>query len=71
MNFKLLFLIGSILTFLGLFWMLLPHAFHDKIIENQHIIHIIQGLIPTLLGLIMMVNSENKLKYLSKNKNFK
>jgi len=70
MNFKPLYFLGSILVFIGLFWMLLPHAFHNEIIsqldENTHTalhyVHILEGLIPTILGLIFMIHSESKLK---------
>jgi len=76
MNFKFLYFLGSILVFTGIFWMLLPHAFHEQIIAEvdeegigaSHYIHLLQGLIPTILGLIFMQYSDQKIKLLKKTK---
>ena len=70
MNFKFLYNLGCGILFIGLFWMLLPHAFHEEIIAEineeglglSHYLHLLEGLVPTILGLILMVYSENKLK---------
>ena len=70
MNFRFLFFLGSVLLFIGLFWMLLPHAYHNEIIseidedarEVSHYLHLLEGLIPTILGLTLMILNENKLK---------
>lgn len=71
MNFKFIFFLGSLFLFLGLFWLLLPHAYHEKLTEfdSSHLFHILEGLILTLLGLILMIYSEKKLNLLSKTKN--
>ncbi len=59
---KKLYWICTIVLFLGLLWMFLPHTAHNAIIteeeETEHYEHIIQGLIPTLLALIGMVWNE-------------
>ncbi len=66
MRFKIIYNLGSIILFLGLFWMLLPHAFHEKIIgnvvEESHIAHTIQGLIIAILGLIIMAFTDKKIR---------
>ena len=54
---------GSVLLFLGLFWMFLPHAYHNTLItippaENQeHIVDIFEGVAAALGGLGFMVLS--------------
>ena len=71
MNFNFLYFLGSILVFIGLFWMLLPHALHEQIIVEideeglgiSHYIHLLEGLIPTILGLILMIYLEKHQKY--------
>jgi len=66
---KILYLLGGILLFIGLLWMFLPHATHAAILgeedEAEHYVHIIQGIIPTILGLILLLwydKRENKNK---------
>ena len=69
MKFKIIYLIGSIILFLGLFWMLLPHANHAEIIssisseieETSHFLHTLEGLTLTILGLIIMIYSNRKI----------
>jgi len=50
---------GALVLFIGLFWMFLSHAFHERLIsqveENFHIIHIFEGLLITITGLIFML----------------
>ena len=66
---KLIYILGSIVLFLGLIWMLLPHATHEQIAESiietegfevSHILHTLEGLIATILGLILMVYTEKQ-----------
>ena len=74
MNFKIIYVIGSFLLFVGLLWMLLPHSFHEEVISHvdedsldiSHTLHILQGLIPAILGLILMIYAEKKLKITAK-----
>lgn len=76
MNFKLIYLTGSILVFIGLFWALLPHAFHEQTIAEineeglgiSHYIHLLEGIISTILGLILMQYSDQKIKLSYKKK---
>lgn len=67
---KKIYWICTIVLFLGLLWMFLPHAAHNLIIseveETEHYEHIIQGLIPTILSLIVMILNE---KHSSKKNN--
>lgn len=61
---KTLFIIGSIILFFGLLWLLLPHTIHEKFVltkDDIHIRHIYQGIILIILGLVVMVVS-NKLE---------
>lgn len=70
MNYKVIYYIGCFLLFIGLFWILLPHAYHNQIISEvegqesdiDHFYHILQGLLPTLLGLVLMISTEQKIK---------
>ncbi len=75
MMFKFLYLIGSIILFLGLFWMFLPHAYHAEIVSltesenlSSHLIHTLQGLLATLIGLFIMIGVEKYKKKLYKNR---
>lgn len=89
-NFRLLYGAGSILLSLGLFWMLLPHAFHESAADAaavsareidsdlaheeepessySHYIHLLQGVIATILGLLIMEYSDRKLKSININR---
>ncbi len=67
MKFSFIYFIGSITLFIGLLWMFLPHAYHEEILENvsynvdlSHITHTVQGLILTLIGLIIMILVQKK-----------
>ena len=66
MNLKLLYAAGTVLLFLGLFWMFLPHAAHELIIdqeeETEHYVHLLQGAIMTVFALVVMVISSKKSK---------
>ena len=58
MNKRIIYFVGSVILFLGLLWMFLPHAFHNVITEEdetEHYVHLIQGLIITILGLFIMI----------------
>ena len=64
MKHSVFYFIGSILLFLGLLWMLLPHAFHSQILQEnepeqqtEHYLHILQGLIVAVSGLYIMLLS--------------
>ncbi len=67
---KKLYWICTIVLFLGLLWMFLPHAAHGAITgveeETEHYEHVIQGLIPTLLALVGMIWNEKQSKKKSK-----
>ena len=69
---KFLFILGALILFLGLLWMFLPHQYHEAILtpeqEEEHYIHIIQGIIPTILGIILMNISEKRSKNININK---
>ena len=58
---RYLYYLGSFLLFIGLLWMFLPHAFHQKILSEkedvEHLIHIFQGLIFVVIGLALMILS--------------
>ncbi|MBI2670401.1 hypothetical protein HYX18_00245 [Candidatus Woesearchaeota archaeon] len=59
--------------FIGILWMMLPHAYHERLInesDSNHVFHIIQGLITTLIGLsIMLCNNKLSNKIEKNNKN--
>lgn len=65
---KTIYWICTVVLFLGLLWMFLPHAAHNAIVfeieheeeETEHYEHVIQGLIPTLLALAGMIWNEKK-----------
>lgn len=64
MNFKVIYNIGSIILFLGMLWSFLPHAYHSLITqedETEHYIHLLEGVIGIVLGLIIMIWSNRKL----------
>ncbi|MBI2148894.1 hypothetical protein HYU23_04390 [Candidatus Woesearchaeota archaeon] len=56
--------VGALILFIGLLWMFLPHAFHERLIsqieETSHIIHIFQGVIISIVGIFVMVLSNKK-----------
>jgi len=56
---KLTYLLGSIILFFGIVWLLLPHASHAELIENDspHYVHILQGVFLTLIGLALLIYS--------------
>lgn len=64
MNWK--YWLGCIILFLGLLWLLLPHAYHHTVsdaigIDDEiHWLHILEGVIGTLLGLWLVVISQPK-----------
>ena len=63
MNFKFLYPLGCLLLFLGLLWLFLPHAAHEKVTgeaETLHIEHLFQGIILTLAGLALILIHNNK-----------
>ena len=75
MIFKISYIIGSIILFLGLFWMFLPHAYHAEIVSlresedlSSHLIHTFQGLLVALIGLTLMIGVEKYKKRLYKNR---
>lgn len=67
MNFKNLRRISAVLLFVGLLWMMLPHAFHNIVLEEvheegelSHYIHLAQGLALTIVGLAVMNYCDKK-----------
>lgn len=67
MNF--IYFLGCIFLFFGLFWTFLPHIYHEQIsekidnsLETSHLIHILEGLILTILGILSIEYSNRKLK---------
>ncbi|MBI5803097.1 hypothetical protein HY448_00195 [Candidatus Pacearchaeota archaeon] len=66
MNFKFVYWLLWTFVFLGLLWMFLPHAFHNTITNDtatEHITHILQGLIPVLLSLAVLIYLERNGKF--------
>lgn len=60
---KTLYWICTVVLFLGLLWVFLPHAFHNAITqenETSHYTHIIEGIIPTIIALVVMIWNEEK-----------
>lgn len=62
MKFNFIYLAGSIIAFVGLLWMFIPHIYHSGIIgetigiaETGHIWHIFQGLVVFLIGVFVMI----------------
>ena len=70
MNFKIIYFLGAVVLFLGLLWSLLPHAFHEKVslfekddsFTFSHQIHLLEGLITAIFGLIILIYSDKKIK---------
>jgi len=67
MNKKVVYYVGCVVLFLGLFWMMLPHVAHGAAVEavggeheESHYRDVFNGLIGVLigLGLIMYVNGD-------------
>jgi len=55
---KTAYTFGCIILFIGLFWIMLPHAYHDILAnedETPHYTHLIQGVFFTLLGLTLLI----------------
>ena len=54
------------MLFIGLLWMFLPHAYHQKVLseeeEVEHLIHIFQGLIFVGIGLVIIIFSNKNRK---------
>lgn len=62
MKFNFFYIFGSVILFLGLLWMFLPHAVHEAILadEVEHLYHTLQGVIVAVFGLgIMIVSRKN------------
>ena len=61
---KQLYYFGIFLLFIGLLWMFLPHILHEQVInseeEKEHIIHIFQGVLIVILGLLIMVKNKKR-----------
>lgn len=59
---KILYYVGATILFLGFLWMFLPHAAHDKLLlnHNSHVLHTLQGAGIVIIGIIIMVFSNNK-----------
>ncbi|MBX4196520.1 hypothetical protein KW805_02950 [Candidatus Pacearchaeota archaeon] len=65
------YVVGSVVLFIGFFWMFLPHIAHERALSPalghedehestfHHTLDILLGLIGVELGLIMMVASNN------------
>ena len=66
MKFNVLFIFGIIFLFLGLLWMFLPHAVHDKLIEevgkneSSHFTHTLEGAVVAALGAVLLIVEERK-----------
>ncbi len=69
MKIKYLYYFGTLLLFLGLLWMFLPHTAHDIILneseQSSHLFHTFEGAFIAIVGIVIMVIS-NKLE--NKNK---
>lgn len=69
MKYSIIFLFAGIISFLGLAWMMLPHAYHNLVTqedETEHFIHLFQGLFIFLIGLALMLWSNRLEKRKSK-----
>ncbi len=80
MNLNFFYIIGIFLLFFGLFWSFLPHIYHEKInlnkdiesnlndnkdnLEKDHLAHILIGIPPAVLGIIMIEYLNRKKKLL-------
>ena len=67
--FKGVYWIGCIFLFFGLLWSFLPHVYHEKVshaidkdLSTPHAIHIIEGVIPLLIGLGLIISANKKLR---------
>ncbi|MEK6830718.1 MAG: hypothetical protein AABX77_01695 [Nanoarchaeota archaeon] len=76
MGYNFFYVVGILLLFLGLFWSFLPHVYHEKINlnknnensldeEQDHVVHILIGIPPTVLGILMIEYSNRKKKSLN------
>ena len=62
---RIFYLVGAILLFIGLFWLFLPHAYHEQITEEHetsHITHMIEGIIITLIATLILILADNNLE---------
>ena len=58
---KKLYIFGSILLFLGLLWMFLPHAVHTSLTREKeitHIFHTLEGFAVVVIGLGIMIYAQ-------------
>jgi hypothetical protein len=55
---------GTLILFLGLLWMFLPHAAHELLLseieEAEHYVHILQGTMLTLAGIGFLVLEQKR-----------
>ena len=61
---KMLYVLGTLFLFLGLLWMFLPHAIHGQVFkeeETEHLFHILEGAVISVLGLALMIRSKKKI----------
>jgi len=64
-KYKLVYVIGGIILFLGMLWMFLPHTAHEALtheVNESHLTHTIQGAIVILIGLFILQYSSKKQK---------
>ncbi len=69
MKYHPLYLLGTLLLFLSLLWLFLPHTAHEVITENHeesHLFHTVQGIGVVIASLFLMVLS-NRLQIKSDN----
>ncbi|MBM3233072.1 hypothetical protein FJZ18_02810 [Candidatus Pacearchaeota archaeon] len=60
---RTLYVIGSVLLFIGLIWLFLPHVYHNQALgssDESHYMHILEGVIVVFLGLITLIASTRK-----------
>jgi len=63
-NSQVIYVFGTIILFIGLLWMFLPHALHEQVLnreeETKHIFHIFQGVLIVVIGLLIMIKSKKR-----------
>ena len=61
---KTIYILGSILLFLGLLWMFLPHTTHQVMLNEEEeispILHILEGVVVAILGLGIMLYGKKR-----------
>jgi len=62
MNFSFILFFGIIILGVGLIWLLIPHAFHERVADSStHFSHTVAGFVISLFGVLILLWDERKI----------